>query len=282
VKASTDWLTASSVAFPPSVERTGTAHLRNYAAQYCVWGDGPPLVVVPGLAGGLALLGPLVRELAREYQVIACHLRGEDDAFALRRSFDLSDLVDDLGEFLDWYGLECPPVLGVSFGGVVALGLAARRPYRMQALITQGVGPRFESGLLGRTAGAVLSGYPLPEDNAFVNQFFNLFFGTKQKPGPLFDFVTQQCWQTDQGIMAHRFGLVEKLDQTELLPRIRIPSLIMAGERDLFVSARGLCEMAESVKGSRTVRLPGAGHLAFVTHPTQVAGEALAFLETLR
>jgi pimeloyl-ACP methyl ester carboxylesterase len=276
-----DWLAASGVEFHPGAERTGTAHLRHYAARFCVWGEGPPLVVVPGLAGGFPLLGPLARVLAREYQVIAYQLRGEDDAFALRQRFGVAELVNDLEEFIDWYGLESPPVMGVSFGGVLALELAARRPFRLQALITQGVGPRFEPGLLGEVAGAVLSGYPLPADSPFVNQFFNLFFGTKQKPGPLFDFVTRQCWQTDQGIMAHRFGLVEQLDLGKDLERVRVPSLIMAGERDLIVSGKGLQEMARRLPEARAVRLPGAGHLAFVTHPEQVASEALRFLREL-
>jgi len=234
--------------------------------------------VVPGLAGGLDLLGPLARELSSQFQVISFQLRGEDDAFALRQRFDLADLVSDLEEFLDWYGLERPPVLGVSFGGVLALELAARHPYRMQALLTQGVGPRFEPGLLQQVAGAVLSRYPLPADNPFVNQFFNLFFGTKQKPGPLFDFVTRQCWQTDQSVMAHRFGLVEQLDLTDKLPKVRVPSLVMAGARDLLVSGQGLQEMAEALADCHAVRLPGAGHLAFVTHPEAVAEEVKRFL----
>jgi len=235
-------------------------------------------VVVPGLAGGLDLLGPLAQELSRDFQVISYQLRGEDDVFSLRQRFGLAELVDDLEEFLDWFGLEQPPILGVSFGGVLALQLAARRPGRLQALLTQGVGPRFEPGLLQQVAGAVLSGYPLPADNPFVNQFFNLFFGTRQKPGPLFDFVTRQCWQTDQSVMAHRFGMVEHLDLTDALERIRIPSLFLAGSRDLLVSGNALQEMAHILPAAQTVRIPRAGHLAFVTHPEVVADEVRRFL----
>jgi len=234
--------------------------------------------VVPGLAGGIDLLGPLARELARDYQVISYQLRGEDDAFALRRHFSLADLTDDLGEFLDWFGLECPPVLGVSFGGVLALDLAARRPFRVEKLLTHGVGPRFEPGLLRQVAGFVLSRYPLPADNPFVNQFFNLFFGGKQTPGPFLEFVTRQCWQTDQGIMAHRFTLVEDVELASLLQRVRVPALVMAGARDLLVSGPGLEEMGQKLARGRTVRLNKAGHLAFVTHPVPMAAEIKKFL----
>jgi pimeloyl-ACP methyl ester carboxylesterase len=253
--------------------------LKHYTARYCVWGAGPPLVLVPGLAGGFELLGPLARLLANDFQVISYQLRGEDDCFALRRRFDLTDLVLDLREFLDWFGLERPPVLGVSFGGVLALELAIRQPHRLQALITQGVGARFERGLLQQVAGWVLSRYPLPADSPFVNQFFNLLFGARQPPGPLFEFVTRQCWQTDQGVMMHRFHLVESFDPGPRLDAFRVPTLLMAGDRDLLASPQSLRDLAERIPNARRIDLPGCGHLAFVTRPARVADEVKRFLQ---
>jgi pimeloyl-ACP methyl ester carboxylesterase len=274
-----DWHMSSGAQFSAGAGYTGFAHLRHYTARYCVWGDGPPVVLIPGLAGGFDLLGPLARLLAQHFQVISYQLRGEDDCFALRRHFGLSDLVSDLREFLDCLGLERPSVFGVSFGGVLALELAATYPHRLQSLVVQGTGARFEHGALQRVAGLVLSRYPLPADNPFVNQFFNLFFGNRQKPGPLFQFVTKQCWQTDQSVMAHRFQMVESFDMKGRLHGIRVPSLIMAGDRDLLVSSASLRTLATGISDAKVVQLKGCGHLAFVTQPQRVADEVRRFLE---
>jgi pimeloyl-ACP methyl ester carboxylesterase len=233
---------------------------------------------VPGLAGGFELLGPLAGLLARNFRVISYQLRGEDDPFALRQRFGLTDLVDDLHEFLDWRGLEAPAVMGVSFGGVLALELASRYPYRLRSLALQGVGARFEHGLLQQVAGIVLSRYPLPTNSPFVNQFFNLLFGSRQRPGPLFEFVTRQCWQTDQSIMSHRFQLVETFDALSRAGAVRVPTLAMAGNRDLLVSQKSLSELTASLVDCRTVTLPGCGHLAFATRPERVATEVRRFL----
>jgi 3-oxoadipate enol-lactonase len=230
------------------------------------------------MAGGFELLGPLARLLAEQYRVISFQLRGEDDCFALRRRFGLADLVNDLAEFLDWHCLERPALCGVSFGGVLGLEFAARFPNRLRALAVQGAGARFERGLLQQIAGVILSRYPLPTDNAFVNQFFNLLFGARQKPSPLFEFVTRQCWQTDQSVMAHRFHLVEHLDLTRRLERIQVPTLVLAGDRDLLVSERSLQNLSSGIADSSCVRLAGCGHLAFVTHPERVAREVRQFL----
>lgn len=278
MKASLDWMKTSGTDFSPEAGFSGLAHLKHYTAQFCEWGDGPPLVLIPGLAGGFELLGPLARLLARDFRVISYQLRGEDDCFAIRQRFTLADLVDDLGEFLDWMGLESPPVLGVSFGGVLALELAASIPHRLSKVIVQGVGSRFESGLLQQVAGMVLSRYPLPNDNPFVNQFFNLLFGGKQKPGPLVEFVVRQCWQTDQSVMAHRFQLAETFDLTRRLGRVRASTLVLSGDRDLLVSPDSLRELLLGLPRARHVAMPGSGHLAFATQPEKVAAAVRDFL----
>lgn len=278
MKASVDWLKGSGAEFSPTTGRIRYAQLKHYAARYCEWGEGPPLVLIPGMAGGFELLGPLARVLATRYRVISYQLRGEDDCFALRRWFGLADLVEDLREFLDWCGLEAPPVMGVSFGGVLALELAARCPQRLQAALVQGTGVRLERSLMQQVASVVLARYPLPADNPFVNQFFNLLFGSRQEPGPLFEFVTRLCWQTDQSVMAHRFHLLHSFNIEPRLHRIRVPTLVLTGTRDLLVSEESRRALQCGIHCSQRVDLPGCGHLAFLTRTELVTNEVFRFL----
>jgi len=280
VIASAKWLSLSGAAFRAAEGKFGVADLRHYAAKFCEWGSGPPLVLVPGLAGDFGLLGPLARELASSYRVISYQLRGEDDCFALRRRFGLRDLVTDLHEFIEWQGLERPIICGVSFGGAIALEFAATYPQQLLALATQGVGIRYERGLVQRIASLVLSEFPLPADSQFVNQFFNLLFGRRQ-PRALFDFVTRQCWETDQSVMAHRLRLVERQDFTARLRRVRVPACVLAGDRDLLVSPRSLTELASGLPFGVGETLPDCGHLAFITHPRLVADKFCRFARSL-
>ena len=272
------WLSATGAEFSPGEGRPGCAHLSHYTANYCEWGDGPPIVLIPGLAGGYELLGPGIRQLSQHFRVISYQLRGEDDSFVLRRPFQLQDLVKDLEEFLDWLVLENPILMGVSFGGIIGLEFASRRPYRVQNLILQGVGAKYEPGLIQRVAGMVLSRFPLPTDNPFVNQFYNLLFGGKQRNKSLFRFVTGQCWKTEQCVMAHRLKLVEQFDMESRLEQIQAPTLILSGNRDILVSKRSLRSLHNGLVDPTLVRLTGAGHLGFVTQPERVAKEVLQFV----
>src|SRR5207237_4801904 len=132
----------------------------------------------------------------------------EEDCFALRRRFGVADLANDLAEFIEWQGLERPHVLGISFGGVIGLEYAARYPNRLAGLCVQGVGARLESNLVKLIAGMVLSGYPLPANNPFVNQFFRFLFGRNPKGAAQLDFGIRNCWHTDQSVMTHGFRLI--------------------------------------------------------------------------
>lgn len=278
VKASTRWLESTGAKFRAAGGEVGCAQLTHYTVSYCEWGSGPPIVLVPGMAGGYELLGPLANLLAKDFRVISYQLRGEDNCFALRQPFGMTDLVEDLREFIAALCLENPAIFGVSFGGLVALRYAAQYPHRLSRLIVQGAGARFQKGLLHQVAGTVLARFPLPADNPFVNQFFNLLFGGAQKKDALFEFVTRQIWQTDQSVMAHRFQLVEAYNMDRRLERIKAPTMLLAGDRDVLVSTRSLTELAGGIAGAQQATLANCGHLAFVTNPGLVAGKVRQFM----
>ena len=125
-----------------------------------------------------------------------------------------------------------------------------------------------------------MSRFPLPADSPFVNQFFNLLFGGRQKQDSLFEFVTRQIWQTDQSVMAHRFRLVEELDIQKELPRIKVPTLVLSGERDVLVSPKSLTELCDAITNATYAQLPNCGHLAFVTKPDLIVKKVDQFLKS--
>jgi pimeloyl-ACP methyl ester carboxylesterase len=281
MKVSPRWLASSAASFELDEGRVGCAQLSHYTATFHEWGDGPPLVIIPGMAGGIDLIAPLARKLAYHFRVIAFQLRGEDDPFVLRRRFGLTDLVDDIAEFLDWQQLERPDVLGVSFGGVLGLECAIRYPHRFRSLSVHGAGARFESGIIKSVAGHVLTDYPLPSHNAFVNQFFQLLMGKGPQPAELVERVAGLCWRTDQSVMTHRFRLIRRLNLVPRLHRVRVPVMAMAAERDVLVSCSSLQDLCDHLQTVKFVKLPRGGHLSFVVDPVRVAREVINFSEEL-
>lgn len=236
-----------------------------------------PLILLPGLAGGATLLDPLARNLAEFFRVYVPEPRGERQPFDFRHAVGVADLVGDVVEFCDALRLERPILMGISFGGAIALESTIRHPGRFSAVIVQGADIRFEPTLLRRVSGEILNGYPLPTDSPFVNQFFNLLFGCRPRDNRLVRYVTETCWQTDQAVMARRFNLASEIDLTGRLGTLRVPAFLIRGGRDLFVSAKGTAEMVRQIPDAESVELPSAGHLAFLTHAREIARLVVRF-----
>jgi len=239
-------------------------------------GTGDPLIVVPGLAGSWGLLLPLARRLARRFEVITYGLRGDGfpaPGFSGPRSAvgDIAGHAEDLASLIDQLGLECPAVFGVSFGGAIALELAAEHPSSLGALMVLGADSRFLSSIGSSIARRVLERFPLPADNPFLNQFFNLLHGVKPEPGPLRDFVIDRIWETDQSVMAQRLAQLETFDIRDRLWKIDAPTLVLAGSKDAIVPPVRQRLLAQSIPGSRFETVEGAGHIGFLTHRDEVA-----------
>jgi len=234
-------------------------------------GKGEPIVLVPGMAGGWKLLAPLARKLAKKNRVVLYGFRDELDPLSSRPARQIGDHAHDLSRLIGELGLERPTIFGVSFGGAVALEFAVDEPHRVGRLILSGVEARFRSSIASTIARRVLERFPLPGDNPFVNQFFNLFHGGKPEAGPMPRFLVERCWETDQGVMARRLAMLEGFDVTDRLWRLDAPTLVMAGTRDVVVPIARQKSLADSIAGARFESIADAGHVGFLTHSADVA-----------
>jgi 3-oxoadipate enol-lactonase len=234
-------------------------------------GRGEPILLVPGLAGGWRLLAPLARRLASRHEVILASLWGDQGLMIGPGRTTLSAYAGDLAELVEALRLERPTVFGVSFGGAVALELAVEHPGCLGSLVVQGAEARFRGGIGAQIARRVLERFPLPSDNGFVNQFFNILHGRRPEPGALPEFVVRRCWETDQGVMAGRLRALETFDVSDQLWRVDVPTLVLAGTRDVVVAPARQRALAEAIPGARFESLEGAGHIGFLTHREEIA-----------
>jgi len=234
-------------------------------------GRGEPIVLVPGLAGGWRLLTPLARSLAKRHRVFLYGHRDESNLLRTRPAGQVGDYARDLAGLIGELGLERPTLFGVSFGGAVALEFAIDHPRRVGRLVLSGVAAHFQSTLASTIALRVLQRFPLPSDNPFVNQFFNLFHGGKPESASMARFVVERCWETDQNVMALRLAMLESFDVSDRLWRLESPTLVLGGTRDVVVPADRQKDLAASIPGARFEPIEGAGHVGFLTHSADVA-----------
>jgi len=250
-------------------------------------GRGEPLVLVPGLAGGWRLLKPLIRRLARHHEVFALGLRGDVDrggglGVSARSHADVAGHAADVSDLIDRLGLERPALMGVSFGGAVALELAVQRPQSLSALVVQGVEERFRVSLGSMIVRRVLDNYSLPTDSPFINQFLNLLYAKKPEPGRQTEFVVSRVWETPQAVIARRLAHLEYFDVSDRLWMIDVPTLVLGGSRDAIIPVSRQKRLAQEISGARFESIEGAGHIGFVTHADQIAAQVRDHLQRVK
>ena len=114
----------------------------NLAVAVSDTGDGPPVVLLHGLACGKRMWFHQIRALRRRFRVIAYDLRGhgQTDAPPLATEYSAAHLARDLVGVLDALNIERAAIVGFSLGGGPALALAASKPERVSHLVLADVG----------------------------------------------------------------------------------------------------------------------------------------------
>ena len=94
-------------------------------------GAGAPLLAISGSRGDLRRKPNLLESpLAKTFDVLAYDQRGLGRTSKPDKAYSMADYADDAAALLDAVGWERVRVVGVSFGGMVALELVLRHPDR--------------------------------------------------------------------------------------------------------------------------------------------------------
>lgn len=250
--------------------RTQYAKSDDVHIAYQVYGDGPRnLVLVPGFISQIETywenpnFAKWLERLGQFARVALFDKRGtglSDRGVAVP---DMDKRMDDIRAVMDAAGMETAFVLGISEGGSLASVFAAYQPQRCDGLILYGAFARFESWF--------------PTDDA-LQQLFD-YAGAQWGSGaalPQFcpetgeDPAFQDWWGKYERTGASPRDLIEimkvnsRIDITDILPAIRVPTLVLHKTGDALIDIEGGRTLARMIPDARLVEFAGRDHFAFM------------------
>ena len=111
-------------------------HVGGLAFHTRVWSEnGPPIVLLHGLASSSRIWDRVAPLLAQQFQVIAIDQRGHGQSDKPDTGYDLPTFVADLRGLIDTLGLERPTLVGHSWGGNLVLQYAVTYPDEVSHLV---------------------------------------------------------------------------------------------------------------------------------------------------
>jgi pimeloyl-ACP methyl ester carboxylesterase len=260
-------------------------------------GSGPPLLMLHGWPQHWYAWRKLIPLLAGSRRLICPDLRGFGWTEAPASGYRTADLAADAVALLDVLGLDRADVIGHGDGGRAGFGLCLDHPGRVGRLITLGaMHPYPRPRLLARDAWRYLW-TPLVETSllgrlvvrhvpAFTRALLRASAASRTA---LSDAVTEEFVASVRQPAAARASerLMHEFAYHELIPalrganrsrRLRTPVLMLNGERDCYLPARGLDGAGPYADDLSIMVIPGAGHLLAEECPEVVADAARAFL----
>ena len=239
-------------------------------------GDGPPLVLLHATLSSAAQLAPLVERLASRWTVLAIDRRGSS-ACPVRDpgAVSMADHVADVEAVLAAEGLGPAVIVGHSFGGCVALELAARRPALVRAVLAweppyAPVGPPVVREMMRALAVAVEDSHRGAGPAAAAELFLRLVAGERAlaalSPGGRARLGQEGDSALADAMLTAAPGGLEPAG----LGRIACPVLLAGGTASMPFYREILDGLAGRIPGARRVVLDELDHTAPITRPDQL------------
>ena len=248
---------------------------------YQVHGEGPlDLVVAYGPASHLEVewenpaLARFFERLGSFARVIRFDRRGTGLSDPTSRPPTLEQYIEDMCAVLEAVGAERPALYGGGDAGRMCLFFAAKYPERARALVTFGTSPAGTDVLTPERRHAFLD---LIDEHWGEGRFLPLY-GPSAADDPAF----QRWWlRFERAAASHAAAraLVEvESDVRDLLPEVRVPTLVLHRSDDALVDVGLGRELAEAIPGARFVELPGVDNIDFLGDSEALLDEVEHFL----
>lgn len=287
---------------PPAENRTRVGELDVRYLEWAGPAPGPvstvPIIALHGLASSANWYERLAARLSARYRIVAPDQRGHGQTTQASGGYDWQTLAADATRFMDALGLERAAVLGHSWGGNVAINVAARFPERVSRLVL--------------IDGGFLDGHLLPDASW---EMFRARYAPRNVSGNRSEFLGRlreqlgDCWGEDLERIVQTMvyedaeGQIQDLlrpsnhaqvleamwgePPSVTLPRISCPTLIVpagprperAGSEFARTKAVMVAAAARAVKDNRVHWIPDTIHDIGYHKPDELARVIAEFLE---
>ena len=236
-------------------------------------GKGDPVVFLHA-AGGVQPGDPFLDGLSAHHTVHAPIAPGFNDLEELDEIRDIHDLAIHYDDVLEALGLDAVPLVGHSFGGMVAAEIAAHYPKRVSKLV------------LIAPVGLWNDAYPTADLFATpLTEINELLWGDMESPAAQMaqaafanaDFEHAEQLMDMLLMIARGFTAVGKFmwpipdrGLARRLYRVKARTLVLWGSKDKLAPAQYADDFARLIEGSRVEILDGAGHMVTMERPDEM------------
>ncbi|MEL6837775.1 MAG: 3-oxoadipate enol-lactonase [Pseudomonadota bacterium] len=240
--------------------------------------DGPPIVFAHSLGATLHLWDPVLPHLPDGLRIIRYDLRGHGRSDVPDAPYTMGQLVSDAAAVCDAANAHDALFVGISVGGMIAQGLAVKRPDLIRAMVLSNTAakignPKMWQDRINDVQAAGMAG--------IADDVIQRWFGRDFLRASMVTAWREMLEATPaEGYM----GVCAAIDRTDFYTPtsgLRIPTLGIAGSDDITTPPDLVRETTDLIPGSQFVLMRRVGHLPCVEAPEAYAAHLTAFMKAI-
>jgi 3-oxoadipate enol-lactonase len=244
--------------------------------NYRIDGEGPPLILSNSLGTNLSMWDAQMPVLTKRFKVVRYDKRGHGQTELSKIPFGFDRLGRDVVALMDSLKIPRACYCGLSMGGMTGMWLGANAPERFEKLMLCNTSPQMPPPELWNTRieAATTKGMPALVE-AVLGRWFTA--GFRERSPELVEPVRQQLLSTPGAGYAAACGAIRDMDHREIVKRIPVPTLVIAGTHDPSTPPEAGRYLAANIPGARYVELDAA-HLSNLEQTAAFNQAAMDFL----
>ena len=191
--------------------------------------------------------------------------------------------ADGVAGVLDRLGHDRAVLAGVSMGGYVAMAFARRHPDRLAGLALVDTKAGADTRALAATRERVATAVSGPAGTRALLPMMETLVGTTtrhRRPELLARVKAGLLAARVEGVVWSQRAMAERPDSGDILHDLSVPAAVVVGEEDAVTGVEEARSMQLLLRDAVLTVVPGAGHLAPLERPEEVARALIAL--TLR
>lgn len=247
---------------------------------YAEQGDssGVPVVFLHGATDSWRSFERVLPHLPESIRAFAVTQRGHGDSSRPATGYRLGDFAADLSGFMDALHLKTAIIAGHCMGGLVAQRFALDYPERTRGLVLAGTLPTMRrKPEVQELWDSVVSKLEDPVDRSFVVEFQESTLA-QPVPSAFFETVIQESLKVPARVWKEVFASLLQEDSSSELRRIKVPTLIVWGDRDAFCSRQDQDALMRALVRSKLIVYSETGHALHWEEPEHFADDLVEFM----
>jgi aminoacrylate hydrolase len=228
-------------------------------------GAGPPLMLVPGLAGRGSFWISQVPDFSRDFRTVVHDHRGAGRSTHSRITYSIEQMADDTLRLMDALGIEAAHFVGHSTGGAIGQLIATEHPERLRCLVLSatwaGPDPYFRRLFESRKQTLLDSGVEAYLKASALSQTTPRWVSDNDEFLTEFHAATAADYSPIE-VVASRIDAIVRHDHRHRLRQIRLPTLVIVARDDMITPPFYSEELAAAIPGATLVLLEGGGHFS--------------------